>query len=422
MALQSSGQISMTDIVGEFGGSVPHSLSEYYRDGGAVPANNTNVPTSGSIAIGNFYGAVNEIQYTINSGTTNFQTSSAFGSNWTTAVPKRLIINSGVTVGSSSSTPALIIDGSMGGTFILQNSGSIEGSGGSADGGNGGPAVRCDQNGSVTFQNAGAVKGGGGGGGAGGSGGTGGQGGTGGTGGAGSYTAHVGNYYFQYQFSKRSSSNHAPWSLGDRANSPSVWAEWGCRRVWGNSFTQGYQHNHAGGSGYGNQRNTGYARFYCYCYNSASQSGAGGGSGGSGGSGGAGGAGGRGEGYNQSAQSGSSGASGSGGSGGNSGGNNGNNSGQGGTGGTGGSGGTGGTGGAGGSFGNAGATGSTGAQGNTGATGDSGANGNASNGSGGSGGSGGASGSGGSGGGSAGYYIQNRHYLTLQNSGTVLGQ
>ena len=65
MAIQSSGQISMTDIVNEFGGSVPHSLSEYYRNGGAVPGNNTNVPTSGTISMSNFYGAVNEIQFTV---------------------------------------------------------------------------------------------------------------------------------------------------------------------------------------------------------------------------------------------------------------------------------------------------------------------------------------------------------------------
>ena len=73
MAIQSSGTISMTDIVAEFGGSVPHSLSEYYRNGGSVPANNTNVPTSGTIYFSNFYGAVNEIQVTISSNTTNYQ-------------------------------------------------------------------------------------------------------------------------------------------------------------------------------------------------------------------------------------------------------------------------------------------------------------------------------------------------------------
>ena len=100
MALQSSGQIKITDIVNEFGGSVPHSLSEYYRDGGAVPGNNTNVPTSGSISFSNFYDAVNEIQVVVSSSSTNYQTSAAFGSNWTTAVPKRLTINNGVTRGS----------------------------------------------------------------------------------------------------------------------------------------------------------------------------------------------------------------------------------------------------------------------------------------------------------------------------------
>ena len=43
MACPSSGTITIQDIVDEFGGSAPHSLSEYYRDGGEVPSNNTNV-------------------------------------------------------------------------------------------------------------------------------------------------------------------------------------------------------------------------------------------------------------------------------------------------------------------------------------------------------------------------------------------
>ena len=417
MALQSSGQIKITDIVGEFGGTVPHSLSEYYRNGGEVPGNNTNVPESGTISIGNFYGAVNEIQYTISSGTTNFQTSSAFGSNWTTAVPKRLIVNSGVTVGSSNGNPAMIIDGSMGGTLVVQNAGSVEGTGGAANGGAGGTAVRCDQNGNVTFQNAGALKGGGGGGGAGGAGGAGGQGGTGGAGGDGQYNAFVANYNTQWNFSTGSPRNHSPWNQGGIAHLAEVilWAHWGCRRANAGTFSTGQYQN------YGNL-NAGQARLHVDCYNHASQSGAAGGSGGSGGTGGAAGAGGQGEGYQQTAQAGASGSAGGAGSSGNAGADNGNNSGQGGTGGTGGQGGTGGTGGAGGSFGNAGATGSAGATGATGITGGTGANGTSSNGATGSTGSGGASGASGSAGGAAGYYIENVHYLTLQNSGTVLGQ
>ena len=50
MALQTSGAISISDIVTEFGGTAPHSLSEYY---GA----DSGVPSSGTISISDFYGA-----------------------------------------------------------------------------------------------------------------------------------------------------------------------------------------------------------------------------------------------------------------------------------------------------------------------------------------------------------------------------
>ena len=49
MALQSSGQISLSQIAAEFGGSAPHALSEYYGDG--------NAPSSGEIQLAaDFYG------------------------------------------------------------------------------------------------------------------------------------------------------------------------------------------------------------------------------------------------------------------------------------------------------------------------------------------------------------------------------
>lgn len=57
MALQISGPISMQDIVDEFGGVAPHSLSEYYRGGAYVGDANTNVPVSGAIKLSDFYGA-----------------------------------------------------------------------------------------------------------------------------------------------------------------------------------------------------------------------------------------------------------------------------------------------------------------------------------------------------------------------------
>ena len=44
--------ISINTIATEFGGTVPHSLSEYYRGGGLVPntPGNAAIPTSGQIA------------------------------------------------------------------------------------------------------------------------------------------------------------------------------------------------------------------------------------------------------------------------------------------------------------------------------------------------------------------------------------
>jgi len=64
MALQSSGAISLANIQSEFGGSNPISLSEYYRNGSKTTSNNTSVPTSGAISIGDFYGAIKAVYVT----------------------------------------------------------------------------------------------------------------------------------------------------------------------------------------------------------------------------------------------------------------------------------------------------------------------------------------------------------------------
>lgn len=57
MTLPSSGTISINNLASEFGGSSPHALSEYYRNGGLVSSGNTNVPTSGALALSDFYGS-----------------------------------------------------------------------------------------------------------------------------------------------------------------------------------------------------------------------------------------------------------------------------------------------------------------------------------------------------------------------------
>lgn len=56
MALPGGGPLSFSDIRGEFGGTVPDSLSEYYEGGGLVPPEAAgNIPTSGTIAFSDFY-------------------------------------------------------------------------------------------------------------------------------------------------------------------------------------------------------------------------------------------------------------------------------------------------------------------------------------------------------------------------------
>ena len=61
MALQSSGQISLSDIAVEFGGTAPHSMSEYYGS--------DTVPSSGAISIGDFYGTSNAVFMAATGGT-----------------------------------------------------------------------------------------------------------------------------------------------------------------------------------------------------------------------------------------------------------------------------------------------------------------------------------------------------------------
>ena len=62
MTLPASGPISLQDIQAEFGGSASNiALQSYYRGGGLVPdvAGNAGIPTSGAIALQDFYGAAN---------------------------------------------------------------------------------------------------------------------------------------------------------------------------------------------------------------------------------------------------------------------------------------------------------------------------------------------------------------------------
>ena len=76
MTLPASGPLSLSDIQGEFGGSNPISLSEYYAGGAYVAPGVSGtygaVPSSGAISIRNFYGTTvftpGTVTYTSSSG------------------------------------------------------------------------------------------------------------------------------------------------------------------------------------------------------------------------------------------------------------------------------------------------------------------------------------------------------------------
>ena len=155
MAIKSSGQLSFTEIVAEFADTAPYSMSEFYRNGGKVPSNNTNVPTSGAISFSNFYNAVNIIQlnvtYSVNTTNASININSLPG--YVAGLSRlNVTINPGIYVYSTSTAGygLNITGGTTGDTIYILNQGYILGMGGTAqnstngsakDGESGGPAL-----------------------------------------------------------------------------------------------------------------------------------------------------------------------------------------------------------------------------------------------------------------------------------------
>ena len=148
MAVKGSGALSiLNDIVAEFGGVAPHSLSEYYGGGTYVPAGaNPGIATSGAINFGSHYGGVAATVLTISSNTNNYDIgAAAIAAGGDKSTPVILTINSGVTVGSTSTGTAAMFTGtgwSSGTTINITNNGAIVGAVGSdttsTSGGSGG--------------------------------------------------------------------------------------------------------------------------------------------------------------------------------------------------------------------------------------------------------------------------------------------
>ena len=182
MALTGSGAISFANIRDEFspGSNTSVSLSDYYRQGSKIRAkagdNNathlaSGVPTSGALALSDYYGTGIGFQFTISSDATNQNLSTIFGDDYDLDYPKLVVINSGVTVGgTSTSTPAINVPSGGAGTITITNGGNIYGKGGAAGAGGGDAIVAAT---ACNVINNGNIKSGGGGGGNGGAGGDG---------------------------------------------------------------------------------------------------------------------------------------------------------------------------------------------------------------------------------------------------------
>jgi len=192
MALPVSGPLSLSQIQTEFGGSNPISLSEYYRGGAFVTNNNTSVPTSGAISISNFYGAVKQFAFTINTNYTTTQDlrTLAIAAGWNQS-DALLVTNNASLYGNAGASGGMFyggnqIAGGSGGTgltvsgsypngVILINNGTISGGGGAGggggstggggNGGSGGTGLAVSSG--ITIYNYGNIAGGGGGGGGG---------------------------------------------------------------------------------------------------------------------------------------------------------------------------------------------------------------------------------------------------------------
>jgi hypothetical protein len=179
--------ISMTTIATEFGGTVPHSLSEYYRGGSLVPnvPSNNSIPTSGTIAMGDFYGTGGPsrvaVNLTIAGNTSNYDVYDNRGPTYSAgSTDLTVTVNPGVVVsGGSPGLYAMLVPSAFGAgdTVTIVNNGTLIGSGGNGGPGNtsspgtpgtvGGNALFVNRPTTITNNNLVAGGGGGGGGGCG---------------------------------------------------------------------------------------------------------------------------------------------------------------------------------------------------------------------------------------------------------------
>lgn len=122
MPVKSSGIISIQDLVNEFGGAPPHSLSQFYRGGGRVPnvSVNNNIPLSGSISITQFYSAGRIFAFSFAGGSNLNLRNLAINAGWDQSTPLQAT-NTGTATGNAG----LTINGSFPGGVTFINNGTV---------------------------------------------------------------------------------------------------------------------------------------------------------------------------------------------------------------------------------------------------------------------------------------------------------
>lgn len=152
MGVKSSGELSFTsDIVGEYGGTAPHSFSEYTRGNGEVPdiVPNNAIPASNSdISFSDFYGTTDRVALAlqISGEEKDYNIYSNMPAGYVQhATDLTVTIGSNALVGSNSTSGYALDTGtgySSTDTLTIINNGTIIGKGG--NGGTGGNAKYQD--------------------------------------------------------------------------------------------------------------------------------------------------------------------------------------------------------------------------------------------------------------------------------------
>ncbi|WP_441280552.1 hypothetical protein [Tardiphaga sp. 862_B3_N1_1] len=259
MALPSSGPISLLQVANEFGGAVPHSISEYYGKAAGIPA-------SGTISLSHFYGKANQFVLTISASSVNVNIRTlATNAGWDGARP--LVVNITAPLINTLNLGTVAFAGGL--TLNISAATRIGGTSGApsttagVSGFNGGPALITRV--PVTINNLGIISGGGGGGSAGSerwvtyrtSSHVTSDGGSGGAGAGFSNTSGLGYYSAPTNGSAATRATYsgatlggesAPWAIGGSGGNGGAWGSAGVR----GSFTTDYGGTYSGtGSDWG---------------------------------------------------------------------------------------------------------------------------------------------------------------------------